>query len=144
MNIPKEILDSLDSQTINDLKNRPQSAFVGGTNQMSTTIRPKSALAKDPPQEPFEETKLPLKDKLAVNQDYKSQKLTQYDRIWVFERYVDEETQPIFYEAAEELRHINLSVQQDIEDSIITEGMNISRDALEHREKYKGFYKKIY
>lgn len=39
---------------------------------------------------------------------------------------------------AEDLRHINLSVQQDIQDLLITEGLNLSRQILEHRDQYKG------
>lgn len=42
--------------------------------------------------------------------------------------------------AAEQLRHVNQAVQQDIQDLIITEGLNIPTAYLEHRELYKGQY----
>lgn len=56
----------------------------------------------------------------------------------IFEDYMDEFNKEILLDAVEELRHINTAVQQDIQDQIITEGLNIPTSFLEHRELYKG------
>ena len=114
-------------------KLRPKSALVT-SNMINTALRPRSALAKD---FQFEESKeAPKFNDVNINKPL--------DRMWIFEKYVDENIKMLFFEAAEELRHINFSVQQDIEDNIITEGMNISREALEHRDKFRGLLKEKY
>lgn len=51
---------------------------------------------------------------------------------------MDEFNKEMLSDAVEELRHINTAVQQDIQDQIITEGLNIPTSYLEHRELYKG------
>lgn len=98
------------------------------SNIPDTTNRPKSALAKEVPNEEFKNDSF-----------FNRKENVPIERMWIFEKYMDENTQMIFLEAAEELRHVNVSVQQDIEDNIITEGLNISKEALEHRDKFKGF-----
>lgn len=111
---------------------RPQSAFIT-SNIPNLSNRPRSALAKDIPIEKFEEGK----NQISIKETTEN---VESKRMWIWERYVDENTKPIFLDAVEELRHINLSVQQDIEDNIITEGLNVGKEALEHRDKFKGSF----
>lgn len=120
----------MDSQLENDPKLRPKSAFIT-SNFVNSGMRPRSALAKD---FPLEESKEKMTKGLETIFEAEA------GRMWLLENYVDENTKDLFLCAAEELRHINLSVQQDIEDIIITEGLNISREILEHRNKYRGIF----
>jgi|JI6StandDraft_1071083.scaffolds.fasta_scaffold05651_7 hypothetical protein len=46
-----------------------------------------------------------------------------YGRYWIWNNYCDEEHRKLFEVCVELLRHINKAVHQDIEDSIIREGM---------------------
>lgn len=46
-----------------------------------------------------------------------------YGRYWLWTNYCDDEHKKLFETSAEMLRHINKAVHQDIEDSIIREGM---------------------
>lgn len=108
-------------------KMRPQSAFIT-SNLIGSGLRPKSALAKENPPEESKQRA----------EEFRRAAEEKHGRIWVLEKYVHEKVRDLFMEASEDLRHINPSVQQDIEDNIITEGLNISKEVLEHREKFRG------
>jgi len=129
MKIPKDILEQAEAEDAlnDDPKLRPKSAFIT-SNFVSSGLRPKSALAKDPPMEESKD----------LGKSFEKTAEMKIGRMWILENYVHEQTKSLFMQAAEELRHINVSVQQDIEDNIITEGLNISKDILEHRDKYRG------
>ena len=133
--VPKEILEKAaaeDAMNMTDPRLRPKSAFVT-SNMTGTGMRPKSALAKD----------FPMEESKELAKNFEKSAESKVGRMWVLENYVHEKTRSFFMEAAEDLRHINPTVQQDIEDTIITEGLNTSKDILEHREKYRGFYSHI-
>ena len=126
--VPKEIMEQAAAEdAMKDPKFRPKSAFVT-SNFNGSGMRPKSALAKD----------VPMEESKELAKTFEKSAEAKVGRMWVFENYVHEKTKSFFMDAAEELRHVNPSVQQDLEDTIITEGLNPSKDILEHREKYRG------
>lgn len=60
----------------------------------------------------------------------------------MWDNYLEESSKALMIEAVDSLRHVNIAVQQDIQDVLITEGLNIPASLLEHREKFREEVKK--
>lgn len=60
-----------------------------------------------------------------------------HGRFWIWEGYIDENLKAKLLDGAEMLNNINMAVQQDIEDYLITEGMTPLIENLDSRNEQK-------
>lgn len=58
-----------------------------------------------------------------------------YGRYWLWGEFIDDNMCTKLEQAVEEIRHINIAVQQDIEDNYITEGLVPQFDSLKDRNE---------